>query len=62
MVMTMGLDLIACRGTWVTDLPGNGDLNERLQDTINRGPGNLRHGLANALKDLIRGWVIRAMG
>jgi hypothetical protein len=59
MVMTICFYLIAGHSSRVANLSGNRDPNERLQDAIYRGAGDLRHSVPNVVKDLVGGRMIR---
>lgn len=59
MVMTVCLHLVSCRRAWVTHISGDTDANQRLQDTINGSPRDLRHSFPDVVENLICNRVIQ---
>jgi len=60
--MAMRVDVIAGGRARMTHFLSDADPNERFQDTIHRGPGNLWRSFPGVAKDLIGGRMIRTDG
>lgn len=60
MVMTALLQLISGARTRVANLSDDAGASQSFEDAVNRGPRNLRQPLADIVKNLVGGGMIRA--